>query len=88
MNTKDDNKDTMILKNKLWTKRVSTEAKVAIFRKNQVVEKTTWLDEIRRNQTRKQKVQKKLEKDDGQAWENDSIIYIEERIYVSNNQKI
>jgi len=46
------------------------------------------LDEIRRNQTRKQKVQKKLEKDDGQAWENDSIIYIEERIYVSNNQKI
>ena len=88
MNTKDDNKDIMILKNKLWTKRVSTEVKVAIFRKNQVVEKTTWLDEIRRNQTRKQKVQKKLEKDDGQAWENDSIIYIEERIYVSNNQKI
>ena len=41
MNTKDDNKDIMILKNKLWTKRVSTEVKVAIFRKNQVVEKTT-----------------------------------------------
>ena len=52
MNTKDDNKDIMILKNKLWTKRVSTEAKVAIFRENQVVEKTTWLDEIRRNQTK------------------------------------
>jgi len=31
----------MILKNKLWTKRVSTEAEVAIFRENQVVEKTT-----------------------------------------------
>jgi len=46
------------------------------------------LDEIRRNQTKEQKVQKELEKDDGQAWENDSIIYIEERIYVSNNQKI
>ena len=32
--------------------------------------------------------QKKLEKDKGQAWKDNSIVYIEERIYILNNQKI
>ena len=43
---------------------------------------------MRRKQTREQEVQKKLKKDNGQAWEDNRIIYIEERIYVLNNQKI
>jgi len=33
-------------------------------------------------------VQKKLEKNDRQAWENNKIIYVKERIYVLNNRKI
>jgi len=48
-----------------------------VLRRNQVVEKTILLDEIRRNQTREQKVQKKLEKYNGQAWENNGIVYVE-----------
>ena len=33
-------------------------------------------------------MQKKLEKNDRQAWENNKIIYVKERIYVLNNRKI
>jgi len=37
---------------------------VIVLRENQVVEEITLLDEIIRNQTREQEVQKELEKDD------------------------
>jgi len=41
-----------MLKDKLWTRQISTEAEVVIIRENQVVEKTTLLEKIRRNQTK------------------------------------
>ena len=53
-----------------------------VLRENQVAEETTLLDEIIRNQTREQEVQKELEKNDRQVWKGDG------RIYVLNNQKI
>ena len=31
---------------------------------------------------------KELEKEDGQSWKEDRIVYVNERIYVPNNQKI
>jgi len=65
---KEDNKDVKLLKDKLWTR--TTEAEVVVIQRNQVVEETTLLEEIRRNQMREQKVQKKLEKDKDQAWED------------------
>ena len=37
---------------------------------------------------REQEVQKELEKKIRQAWEDNGIVYIEERIYVLNNKKI
>ena len=67
VDTKDDNKDIKMLKNKLWTRRINMEAEVIIFRRNQVVKETTLLNEIQKNNTRKQKMQKKLEKDDRQV---------------------
>ena len=67
---------------------ITIEAEVVVIRRNQVVEKTILLKEIRRNQTKEQEIQKKLEKDKGQAWENNRIVYIKEKIYVSNNWKI
>ena len=63
VNMKKDNKDVKILKDELWTRRVTTEVEVAIIQGNQVVEETTLLEEIRRNQTREQELQKELEKD-------------------------
>ena len=38
-----------------------------MFRENQLVEETTLLEEIRKKNTREQEVQRKLEKENGQA---------------------
>lgn len=59
-----------------------------VIRGNQVVKETILLEEIRRNQTREQEVQRKLEKDEGQAWEDNGIVYMDRKIYVPNNQNI
>jgi len=37
---------------------------------------------------REQEVQKELKKDNGQVWKDNRIVYVKERIYVSNNRKI
>lgn len=67
MDTKNDNKDIKMFKDKLWTRRINTEVKVIMLKGNQVVEETTLLNKIQRNNTREQEVQKELEKGDGQA---------------------
>jgi len=46
------------------------------------------LKEIKRNQTKEQEIEKELEKDNGQAWEDNEIVYVEGKIYVPNNRKI
>ena len=84
----DNNKDVQLLKDKIWIEQVAIEAEVIVIKRNQVGEETTLLDKIWKNQTKKQEVQKKLEKDDGQAWEDNRIVYIKERIYILNNKKI
>ena len=66
VDTKEDNKDVQILKDEIWTRK-NTTVEVIIIQKNQVVEKTTLLEKIWRNNTKEQKVLKKLEKNEGQA---------------------
>jgi len=61
---------------------------VVIIRRNQVVKKTTLLKEIRRNQMREQEIQKKLEKNKEQTWEDNGIVYMDGKIYIPNNWKI
>ena len=41
MDTKDNNKDIKMLKGELWTRKVSIEVDIVMFRKNQIVEETT-----------------------------------------------
>ena len=81
VDTTDDNRNVKLLKDKLWIRQMKTKVEVVIIRKSQVIEETTLLDEIQRNQTKKQKIQRELEKNDG-------IVYAEGRIYISNNRKI
>jgi len=69
-------------------RQINIEAKVIIIRKSQVAEETILLNEIRINQTREQEVQKEPEKNKGQVWENNKIVYVEGRIYIPNNRKI
>ena len=42
---------------------------------------------IKRNNTREQEVVQALKKKDRLTWEKDGIVYMEGRIYVSNNKK-
>jgi len=59
-----------------------------VIQRNQVVEETTLLEKIQRNYIREQEVLKELEKDKEQAWEDNGIVYVKERIYIPNNQKL
>jgi len=52
------------------------------------VEEDNVLKEIRRNATREKEVIQALKKEDGLTWEEDRVVYVEERIYVPNNKKI
>jgi len=87
VDTKDDNKDIKMLKDKLWIRKVNKEIEVIIFRENQLVTETILLEEICKNNMKKQ-VQNELEKKDGQACEDNRVVYMEERIYIPNNRKI
>ena len=81
IDTTNDNKDVQLLKDEMWTRR-QILAEIKMIQRNQVVEETTILEEIRKNKTKEQEVCKELEKEDGQAYEENGIIY------VPNNQKI
>ena len=87
MDITEDNKDVQMIKNEMWT-RGQISAEVKLIQRNQVVEESTILEEIKKNRTREQEVAKELEKEDGQSFEEDGIVYVDGRIYVPNNQKI
>lgn len=65
VDTKKDNKNIKILKDKLWKQRQVMVAEIAIFKGNQIVEETILLEEIQKNNIREQEVQRELEKDNG-----------------------
>jgi len=52
------------------------------------VEESDILKEIKRNMTREKEVVQALKKEDSLTWENDEVVYMEEKIYVLNNKKI
>ena len=52
------------------------------------VEEGDILKEIKKNMTREKEVVQALKKEDSLTWEEDEVVYMEERIYVLNNKKI
>jgi len=62
VDTIDNNKNVQLLKDKIWTRQIAIEAEIVFIRKSQVVEKTTLLDEVQRNQMKEQGIQEELEK--------------------------
>jgi len=86
VNTKEDNKDVQLLKEELWTRR--TTAEVMILRRTTTVDDLEIMKEIQRNNTKEWKVVQALENNNRLLWEEDRIIYVEERIYVPNNKKL
>ena len=53
-----------------------------------MVEEIILLEELQKNNTREQEVQKELEKEDEQVWEDNKVVNIEAKIYIPNNWKI
>ena len=86
MNTKEDNKDVQILKEKLWTRR--TTAEITILERNKTIENSNILDKIKRNNTREHKVDQALKRGDRLIWKQDKIVYKERQIYIPNNKQL
>jgi len=86
VNTKEDNKDVQLLKDKLWQQRMTVE--IMMIQRRMMTEESDRLKEIKRNTTKEKEVVQALEKEDGLTWEEDRVVYMEGRIYVLNNRKI
>jgi len=54
VNTKEDNKDVQLLKNKLWQQRMTAE--ITMIQKRMITKESDRLKEIKRNMTREKKV--------------------------------
>jgi len=86
VNTKEDNKDVQLLKEKLWQWRMTAE--IMMIKRKTTVEEGNILKKIKRNTTREKEVVQALKKENSLIWEEDGVVYIEGRIYVLNNKKI
>jgi len=86
VNTKEDNKDVQLLKEELWSRRMTAE--ITMMGKKTTAKECDIIKEIQRNSTREKKVVQALEKQDGLTWEEDGVVYIEGRIYIPNNKKV
>jgi len=53
VNTKEDNKDVQLLKDKLWQRRMTAE--ITMIKRRTMVEESNILKEIKRNMTRERK---------------------------------
>ena len=85
VNMKEDNKDVQLPKEQLWTRR--TTAEIMMLGRKTTTDKLDIIKEIKRNNTRKQEMVQALKKEDGVTWKEDGIVYMEGRVYISNNKK-
>jgi len=86
VDTKEDNKDIQILKDKMWTRKMT--AKITMLERKMVTEESNIVKTIQKNNTREKEITKVLEKNDGMAWEEDRVAYMEGRIYMPNNKEL
>jgi len=86
VNTKEDNKDIQLLKEELWSRKMTVE--ITMMGRKRIAEEGNIIKKIRRNNTREKKVVQALKKEDGLTWEEDGVVYMKGKIYVLNNKKI
>ena len=86
VDTKEDNKDVQLLKDEMWTRKMT--AKVTMLGRKVMTEESDTIKKIRKNDTREKEIVQALEKNNGVAWEEDEVAYIEGRIYVPNNKEL
>jgi len=86
VNTKEDNKDVQLLKDKLWQQRMTAE--ITMIQRRTMIEESDRLKEIKKNMMREKEVVQALKKEDSLTQEEDGVVYMKGRIYVPNNRKI
>ena len=70
----------------MWSRKIV--GKIQVFDNRKVVEEMDITKRIKKNRTREKEVLQALQKEDGSAWEEDEVAYMEGRIYVPNNKDI
>ena len=75
-----------MLKDEMWLRKIV--GKIRIFEDKKTMEETDIIKKIQRNNTREKEVVQALKKNDGLAWEENQVAYIEGRIYVPNNKEL
>jgi len=86
VDTKEDNKDIQLLKDKMWTRK--TTAKITMLGRKVMTEESDIIKRIQRNNTREKEIVQALEKNNGFTWEEDGVAYMEGRIYMPNNKEL
>jgi len=86
VDTKEDNKDIQLLKDEMWSRKIV--GKIRIFDNKKMAEETDIIKRIKKNKTREKEITQALQKQDGSAWEEDEVAYMDGRIYVPNNKNI
>ena len=70
----------------MWSRKIV--GKIQIFDDKKGVKETDIIKKIKRNRTREKEMMQALQKEDGLAWEEDEVAYMEGRIYIPNNKDI
>jgi len=70
----------------MWSRKIV--GKIQIFDNRKVAEEMDIIKRIRKNRTREKEMVQVLQKENGLAWEEDEVAYMEGRIYVPNNKDI
>jgi len=90
VDTKEDNQDTQMLKEKLWIQQTTNQDRtpIVLLRQEHLQISEEGIQQIKKIQTREQEVTKLLERKNGQSWEENRIVYINDKIYVPKNRQL
>jgi len=86
VDTREDNKDVQLLKDEIWSRKITS--KIQVFDGRKRGDKNDIIKKIRKNNTREREVIQAMKREDGLAWEEDNVVYMEGRIYVPNNKDL
>jgi len=83
---KEDNKDVQLLKDEMWSRK--STSKIQVFDGKKRADENDIIKKIRKNNTREKEIVQAMKREDGLAWEEDNMVYMEGRIYVPNNKDL
>jgi len=86
VDTREDNKDVQLLKDEMWTRK--STSKIKVFEERKRADESDIIKKIRKNNTREKEIIQVMKREDGLAWEEDKVAYMEGRIYIPNNKDI